>query len=188
MSSSDISSRSISGSISSRRSGVKCFGPIVARSEPEPLTHIASIVAPDVVGRRALGRGVAAAEVRDGAVGPSRCEARTSWPSASSGHARRRSASGPRPGRSSERRCSSAPPPGHRSVAPRSATHALDVAGLAQGARSGSRRRPARRGLRAQGVARRCCRRRAAPRGRRARRRPAGPRASASRSTSSALA
>ena len=41
MSSSDIVARSISGSTSSSRSGVKCSGPIVARSEPEPLTHIA---------------------------------------------------------------------------------------------------------------------------------------------------
>ena len=40
MSSSLISVRSNSGSISSMRSGVKCFSSIVARSEPEPLTHI----------------------------------------------------------------------------------------------------------------------------------------------------
>ena len=41
MSSSDISSRSISGSTSSSLRPVKCSGPIVARSEPEPFTHIA---------------------------------------------------------------------------------------------------------------------------------------------------
>jgi hypothetical protein len=40
MSSSLISERSISGSISSMRRPVKCCGPIVARSLPEPLTHI----------------------------------------------------------------------------------------------------------------------------------------------------
>jgi hypothetical protein len=40
MSSSLIASRANSSSTSSRRNGVKSAGPIVARSEPEPLTHI----------------------------------------------------------------------------------------------------------------------------------------------------
>ena len=46
MSSSLISERSISGSISSMRRPVKCSAPIVARSEPEPLTHITSTSRP----------------------------------------------------------------------------------------------------------------------------------------------
>ena len=46
MSSSDISGRSISGSISAIRRPVKCLGPIVARSLPEPLTHMTSTSRP----------------------------------------------------------------------------------------------------------------------------------------------
>ena len=69
MSSSVISSRASRGSISSSRSGVKSCAAIVARSLPEPLTHIAAHLAADVIGGGALGRGVAAAEVGQGAVG-----------------------------------------------------------------------------------------------------------------------
>ena len=46
ISSSDIASRCSSGRISSRRSGVKSVADIVARSLPEPLTHIAATSRP----------------------------------------------------------------------------------------------------------------------------------------------
>ena len=84
MSSSLISSRSISGSISSMRRPVKCSGPMVARSEPEPLTHITG------TSRPAWSMAVPLAEVlpppkfETARSAPSRLEASTSWSSTSS--------------------------------------------------------------------------------------------------------
>src|SRR3954468_6416220 len=133
MSSSLISSRSNSGSISSRRSGVKCSRSIVARSEPEPFTHMTRCSRPT------WSRAVPFADVlpppkfATARSEPSRCEASRTCPSVSSGTAdgssgqrssarsiirwivliARTSVEGFQGRRSSNAALSSPPPPGH---------------------------------------------------------------------------
>ena len=84
MSSSLISSRSISGRTSSSLSPVKCSGPIVARSEPEPLTRITGTSVPVIV-RVPLADVLPPPKFETARFAPSRCEASTSWSSTSSG-------------------------------------------------------------------------------------------------------
>ena len=178
------SARSISGRTSSRRRPVKCSGPIVARSLPEPLTHMTGTSRPtwstavpwlrccrrrssrprdrrpggggqDELGQHVLGGQLGRPEVRDG-VDEGDCGAHRviSWCGVGSGW----------------RACAM------RAERPDSARP-----------RSGPRRRRARRAPATTAGARRCGRRRAGPRG--ARTSPcACASRSASRSTSSALA
>ena len=85
MSSSLISSRSNSGSISSRRSGVKSPSPIVARSEPEPLTHIVATSRPTWSVLSPFAEVLPPPKLATARSEPSRWEASRTWPSASSG-------------------------------------------------------------------------------------------------------
>ena len=78
MSSSDISSRSISGSTSSRRSGVKCSGPIVARSVPDPLTHITRCSRPAWSVAMPFADVLPPPKFDTARLAPTRCEASTS--------------------------------------------------------------------------------------------------------------
>ena len=79
MSSSLISERSISGSISSMRRPVKCSAPIVARSEPEPLTHITSTSRPAWSIAVPLADVLPPPKFDTARLAPSRFEASTSW-------------------------------------------------------------------------------------------------------------
>ncbi len=81
MSSSLISSRSISGSTSSSLSAVKCSGPMVARSEPEPLTHMTGISRPVWSVAVPLADVLPPPKFETARLAPSRCEASTSWSS-----------------------------------------------------------------------------------------------------------
>ena len=85
MSSSLISSRSNSGSTSSSLSAVKCSGPIVARSEPEPLTHITGTSVPVWSFAVPLADVLPPPKFETARLAPSRCEASTSWSSTASG-------------------------------------------------------------------------------------------------------
>ena len=85
MSSSLISERSISGSISSMRRPVKCSAPIVARSEPEPLTHITSTSRPAWSVAVPLADVLPPPKFETARLAPSRLEATTSWSSSSPG-------------------------------------------------------------------------------------------------------
>ena len=79
MSSSLISERSISGSISSMRRPVKCSAPMVARSEPEPLTHITSTSRPAWSVAVPLADVLPPPKFDTARLAPSRFEATTSW-------------------------------------------------------------------------------------------------------------
>ena len=80
MSSSLIASRSNSGSTSSSFSPVKCSDPIVARSEPEPLTHMTGISRPVWSIAVPLADVLPPPKFDTARLAPSRFEARTSWP------------------------------------------------------------------------------------------------------------
>ena len=90
MSSSLISERSISGSISSMRRPVKCSAPIVARSEPEPLTHITSTSRPAWSVAVPLAEVLPPPKFDTARLAPSRFEASTSWARRSPSGDRRR--------------------------------------------------------------------------------------------------
>ncbi len=81
MSSSDIASRSNSGSMSSRRSGVKSPAPMVARSQPEPLTHIVATSRPAWSSERPLAEVLPPPKFATERSAPSRCEACRTSPS-----------------------------------------------------------------------------------------------------------
>src|SRR4051794_12704632 len=148
MSSSDISSRSNSGSISSSRSGVKLPRSIVARSEPEPLTHITRTSRPTWSVEVPFADVLPPPKFATARSEPSRCDASRTWPSVSSGTAEpssgqrssarsiirwivliaRTSVESFHERRSSNDALSSAPPPGHAGGGSSLARHAFGVA------------------------------------------------------------
>ena len=85
MSSSLIASRSISGRTSSSRNPVKCSRPIVARSEPEPLTHITGTSRPAWSIAVPLAEVLPPPKLETARFAPSRWEATTSSSSRSPG-------------------------------------------------------------------------------------------------------
>ena len=181
MSSSLISSRSNTASISSSRSGVKCSRSIVARSLPEPLTHMTSTSRPTWSVAVPLADVLPPPKLATARSAPSRCEASRTCPSASSGTSPSRPAVLGARDHAGERRHRPQPPPPTRWCLAR--RRSARRTGAAR--RSGPRPRRASGASRRTAAARRSCRRRAAARGRRS---TSPPRASASRSTSCAFA